>query len=230
VQQTTTLQNNQQNDYLEKVSNKLSIYGKGEVTTECLAKGKKIIKASKPELPNGWYDVLDYMIEENGFTDQRFIDAVEVMITTCVYPKPSHADILSYDKFIDAYTWEELLDNVRNASPEYRGKYLQSFVRIIHYGEERWCKREDATKYKLELWKPPIRLATKEELNPSEEIESGETENLSLSDLVKSMKQPPDFNNLGVNKKLIKKLSLQEREKRRKKFEAILETKKGEIK
>lgn len=210
-----TLQSLQQNDSSEKVSNKLSIYGKGEVSTECLAKGKKIIKASKPELPNDWYDVLDYMIERNGFTNQRFMDAVEVMITTCVYPKPSHADILSYDKFIDAYTWEELLTKVKDASNEYRGKYLQSFIRIIHYGEERWCKKEDAIKYKLELWQKPIRLVIKEKIvSEPEEIENEKSENMLLSDLVKSMKYKPE--------RIGRKLSQQERAERIKKFEAIL--------
>lgn len=215
----------QQTEQLEKCKeNKLSIYRTGKVSVESLAQGIKFIRGSKPELSNDWYDVLEIMLDQNGFTDQRFKDAVQVMISTCVYPKPSHADILSYDKFIDAYTWEELLTNVKDASNEYRGKYLESFVRIIHYGEERWCKKEDAIKYKLELWKrpTPIKLVTREEIIPAlaalEEVESEEAKNMSLTDLVKSMKFKPE--------KIGKKLTQQEREERKKKFNAILEAEK----
>jgi len=203
------LQSNQQNEQLEKCKeNKLSIYGIGKVSAESYAQGAKLIRGSKPKLSTGWYEILEIMLDQDGFTDQKFKDAVQVMISTCPYPEPSHADILSYDKFIDAYTWEELLTNVKDASNEYRGKYLESFVRIIHYGEERWCKKEDAIKYKLELWKrpTPIKLVTREEIIPAlaalEEVESEEAKNMSLTDLVKSMKFKPE--------KIGKKLTRQE--------------------
>ena len=84
-------------------------------------------------------------------------------------------------------------------------------------------KREDAIKYKLELWKPPIRLVTREEVIPAaiipEEITNEEKKDLSLTDLVKSMKYTPE--KIGR-----KKLSQQEREERRKKFEVILQSEK----
>lgn len=209
------MQNYQPTELLENSKeNKLSIYERGKVSAESFALGTKLIKGSKPELPDPWYEVLEVMLDQNGFTDQRFKDAVAVMISTCPYPKPSHAEILSYDKLIDVYTWDELLKNVKDAAPDFRKKYLENFVRIIHYSEERWVKKEDAIKYKLELWKKPICIFEIEESTPSE-IENENVGNLSTDFLVKSFQMP-------APKKERKIFSREERELRKKQFDEIV--------
>jgi hypothetical protein len=211
------LQNYRPIELLENVKeNKLSIYERGKVSAENFALGAKLIKGSKPELPDQWYEVLEIMLDQDGFTDQRFKDAVQVMISACPYPKPSHADILSYDKFVDAYTWDELLKITKDYSPQSRGKFLDNYVRVIHYGQERWVLKEEAIKYKLELWKKP----KKEEIIIGR-IEAGETvtqesaKSLSFKDLAKSFSiQPP-----VTDRKIF---SREERQIRKKRFEEIV--------
>lgn len=66
------------------------------------------LKKSFPKLPQGWYEILSEMIDSEGFTDQRLIDATTNLIRTCPYPEPTIANILSFDKTKKLYTYEQL--------------------------------------------------------------------------------------------------------------------------
>lgn len=59
-------------------------------------------------MPDGWYEVLNEMIDVEGFTDKRLIDATTNLIKTCQYPEPTIANILSFDKTQKLYTYEQL--------------------------------------------------------------------------------------------------------------------------
>ena len=217
VRQTNSLQNYAQTEQLESSEkNKLSVYNKGKVSAENFALGVVLIRKSKSKLSEGWYEVLQIMLDQNGFTDERFKDAVQVMISTCPYPEPSHAEILSYDKQIDAYTWDELLKITKDYSPQSRGKFLDNYVRVIHYGQERWVLKEEAIKYKLELWKKPVKdISEARILFIEESVEESHLNNLTVADLSEKFTIKPSV----IDRKIF---SREERQIRKKRFEEIV--------
>lgn len=86
----------------------ISVYEKGEVSAEAFAQGCQKIRSAFPDLPNEWYQILNEAIDEESFTDEKFRNAVWNLIKTCVYKKPTIADLLGYDKTIKIYTYNEL--------------------------------------------------------------------------------------------------------------------------
>ena len=105
----------------------ISIYGKGQVTPETLALCILTIKKAFPKLPIEWYDIMSLMITEDGFTDKRLIDATKNLIRTCIYPEPTIANFINFDKIKKVYTNEELLEITKDFSPESRLKYFKRF-------------------------------------------------------------------------------------------------------
>lgn len=132
-----------QDDLLvKKQSNQLSIYGEGRVSAEILAKNIILIKKAFPRLTQGWFDVLEQMLDEYNFTDERLNDATKNLIVTCQYPEPTISNLLSYDQKIEVYTYDELLETSKDYSPQQRRSFLESFGRIDFYGEERYARKE----------------------------------------------------------------------------------------
>lgn len=84
----------------------ISIYT-GELTAQCLVKSIAMIKKSFPSLPIGFYDVFTDRLRANGFTDERLSDAVVNVIDTCVYPAPTIAQFISFDKRIKTFTYDQ---------------------------------------------------------------------------------------------------------------------------
>lgn len=145
---------NSQRDVLEnrKANNQISVYGFGNVSAEVFAECVSDIKKSFPKLSKEWYDVLEKMLDEEGFTDERLKDATKAMIRTCEYPEPTIAKIIGFDKMIKVYTYYELLEQKKDASPTERKEHLESFERINFYGQLRFAKKDDISKYNLPTW------------------------------------------------------------------------------
>jgi hypothetical protein len=81
----------------------VSIYH-GELTQQGIIDGVKAIKKAFPSLPVDFYDILIDRLRVNGFSDDRFIDSVVYVIDTCVYPTPTIANFIAYDKRIPSIT------------------------------------------------------------------------------------------------------------------------------
>lgn len=94
-----------------ELSNSLSVYS-GELSVEGLAKGLKTIQKSFPALPIDFYDVLTDRIKANCFSDERFADAIIHVIDTCIYPQPTIAQFISFDKRIKLHSYEEMLSKL----------------------------------------------------------------------------------------------------------------------
>ena len=86
----------------------ISLY-QGQLTPQCVVSASIKLKNTFPALPTGFYDVLNDRIKEKGFSDQRLMDAINHVIDTCVYPTPTIANIISFDKRIKLYTYDEVL-------------------------------------------------------------------------------------------------------------------------
>lgn len=110
-----------------ETSKEVSIYGQGKVSTKTFAECIIRIKKAFPDLPDGWYDILEELLDAEKFTDKRFIDAAKNLIINCQYPKPTIANILSYDKKMQLYTYDELIKLTTDLSNESRRLFLQKY-------------------------------------------------------------------------------------------------------
>ena len=98
-------------------NDKVSVY-KGELTPKCLVENMAVLKKSFPSLPGGFYDILVDRIKENGFSDERLRAAISNVIDTCIYPTPTIANIISFDRHVKLNTYEEMLKKMNEIGPE----------------------------------------------------------------------------------------------------------------
>ena len=123
--------------------NEISIYKdsltRNHVKAECLK-----IRTAFPSLEKHFTDLLTEALVRNNFTNQRFTDAKNYVIDNHVYPKPSIAEFISYDKKVKTYTHKEAC--------EVGMEYLQSTD--VGIGVCVWTDKQDFKNYGLKEWKP----------------------------------------------------------------------------
>ena len=91
-----------------------------------MALGIVKLKRAFPKLNEGWYLILEEMLDEEKFTDARFTDAINNLIKTCPYPEPTIANIIGYDRLQKVWTYDEALEYTNKYSNERRKKFLDS--------------------------------------------------------------------------------------------------------
>ena len=130
----------------------ISVYS-GELSTRTVIDGIKKIKAAFPNLPPDFYDILSDRIKENGFSDMRFVNAINHVIDTCKYPTPTIADFIGYDKQIKLYSHEEMLAKINFIGNSFR---WDNYKPIKFRDREKlvWVHVDDISKYKLKIYKP----------------------------------------------------------------------------
>ena len=77
----------------------MSIYN-GELTKRKIVYASSRIMAAFPKLEKEWHDIFYEMVIEEGMSDDRLIAAVNNAIKTIIYPEPTIANFLNYDKKI----------------------------------------------------------------------------------------------------------------------------------
>lgn len=114
----------------------LSIY-KGEIASkeEIKTEVKKLI-AAFPEVTNDFLIILIERLVENGFTKERVKDAIGHTIDTNPYKRPSIADIISFDRKIRLYTYNEVQ---AKCMPGYLA--FEHFERIEIGGKKRFIEK-----------------------------------------------------------------------------------------
>jgi hypothetical protein len=87
------------------------------------------------------------MIKINGFTDERLSDAVTNVICTCVYPTPTIAQFISWDKRIKIYKYFDIVKMVDDGDQNAFDRYK----RIVMPGipEAVWIHVNDIAKYNI---------------------------------------------------------------------------------
>ncbi|MDD5013700.1 MAG: hypothetical protein PHW73_01185 [Atribacterota bacterium] len=78
------------------------------MTTETVIEQGKRIKAAFPSLPKFFYDILWDRLKAHNFNDDRLISAVDYLIDNCIYPVPTIANLITFDKRVKLYTYQEL--------------------------------------------------------------------------------------------------------------------------
>jgi len=86
----------------------ISIYT-DKLTTAGIVSNVARIKQAFSQLELGWYDVLTDMLRKCNFTDKRLSDSVDHVIKTCVYPHPTIAQFLSFDKKVKVNSYNDMI-------------------------------------------------------------------------------------------------------------------------
>jgi hypothetical protein len=122
---------------------------KGELTTRNVVKGIKRIKEAFPTMPPGFYDVLSERIKANGFTDERFQDAISHVIDNCHYPTPTIAQFISFDKKVKMFTYGQMLKmfDESGMSPEFWNGY--KMFKFSDKPKPVWIHLNDVQQYNI---------------------------------------------------------------------------------
>ncbi|HZW38236.1 MAG TPA: hypothetical protein VFF33_02960 [Ignavibacteriaceae bacterium] len=134
---------------IRQESNKLSIYAKGKpLTMHSAMKISERIAIGFPELNKGFYVLLAERLIANGFTEERFIASVNHVIDTFHYGKlPNIAEFISFDKEIQAFTYEQILEKLKDDKLAFEKHTLVNLN-----GLKRYVRNEDKENYKLNKW------------------------------------------------------------------------------
>jgi hypothetical protein len=142
----------------------MSIYN-DELTTQNIIEGTVKLKKSFPSLTKEFFDVFADRIKDNKFTDKRLNDSINYVIDNCIYPTPSIAQFISYDKRIKLYTYHDIVrmqDQTQHAFKSYRP------VKIHGVNKPMYASINDIAQYNLEKWDPRIHKMPKEEKEKQE--------------------------------------------------------------
>jgi hypothetical protein len=130
----------------------MSIYN-DTLTTQNIIKGTAKLKKSFPALTKEFFDVFADRIKENKFTDCRLNDSINHVIDNCIYPTPSIAQFISYDKRIKLYTYSDMVrmqEQTQNAFKSYRP------VKIHNLNKPMYASILDIERYNLTKWDTKI--------------------------------------------------------------------------
>ena len=108
------------------------------------------VRQAFPSLPVEFFDILSDRVKENGFSDQRLKDSVTNVIDNCIYPTPTIAQFISFDKRFKIYTYDQVL----KLNDELSGKAFEYYRPTRHYGFSKpaYAHISDIEKYKLTPW------------------------------------------------------------------------------
>jgi hypothetical protein len=122
----------------------ITIY-KGELTTNAVIQSLKDIKQAFPVLPVDFYDIFQRRIKANNFCDERLNDAVNFVIDNCVYPTPTVAQFITFDRRVKFYKYEELL-KMSNENSEIWNSYKAIDIGLP---KKVWFHINDIAKYNI---------------------------------------------------------------------------------
>lgn len=77
----------------------------------------KSIKLAFPELTPGFYEILIKRIRANGFSNKRFERSVQHVIDNCLYPRPTIAEFLKYDRSVEIFSYDKVLQILNDTGP-----------------------------------------------------------------------------------------------------------------
>lgn len=126
----------------------ISIYN-DELTKECIAKENVKLMTAFPALEPGFFKVFSDRIKANNYTDQRLKDAIGYVIDNCVYPTPTIAQFISFDKRIKLYSYDDVLKINEISNTAFQ---THRPVRIGNLDRPMYATINDIEEYKLKQW------------------------------------------------------------------------------
>jgi len=133
---------------IKKEHCEMSIYN-GELTKRKIVDASSRIMAAFPKLEKEWHDIFYEMVIEEGMSDDRLIAAVNNVIKTIIYPEPTIANFLNYDKKIKLYTYDQKLKLINEVGANVANKLYLS-VKIEGMTKPMWAHVSDIEKYELQ--------------------------------------------------------------------------------
>jgi len=131
---------------LKECNNEISTY-KGPLTGRALFREIAKIQAAFSALPKEFYDILSSRLADNGFTDERLKDAVNNVIDTCLYPTPTIAQFISFDKRIKVHKYPEIVKMVEDGDPNAFNRYKR--IELPGLPEAVWIHVNDIAKFNI---------------------------------------------------------------------------------
>jgi len=128
--------------------NEISTY-KGELTPRFVMEQMAKIQNAFPALPSGFYEAMSARLKEAGFCNERLSDAVNHVIDTCIYPQPTIAQFISFDKKVKLYSYQDMLKMADD------GLWSESFQAVKLDGRTFpvWAHIDDIKKFNLQIFK-----------------------------------------------------------------------------
>ena len=90
----------------------ISVYSGQTADTKTVATELRKLKAAFPAIENEYINVLSERIHANAFTEERIKDAVGNLIDNFKYPRPSIADVISFDKRVRLFSYSEYTNEI----------------------------------------------------------------------------------------------------------------------
>ena len=87
------------------------------------------------------------MAKEEKFTDERFRDSVHCVIKTCIYPTPTIAQFISFDKRVKVFKYPEIVKMVEDGDPNAFDRYQR--IQMEGLPEAVWIHINDVAKYNI---------------------------------------------------------------------------------
>ena len=127
----------------------VSVYS-GKLTQIGIPESMAKLKKSFKTLDNGFFDVLSDRILENNFSDEKLKASINHVIDNCIYPSPTIAQFLNYDKTISVYSYDDML---KMFGANKKAFEMHKAIRIGERTKPMFADIADIETYKLELWK-----------------------------------------------------------------------------
>ena len=118
----------------------LSLYS-GELTPKVVSESMAELKAAFPALPAEFFVMLSRRVKDNEFSDERLKDSVRHVIDTCVYPSPTIAQFIGFDKKVRLFTYYEMCEKVTQAGGD--GKLWDYYEIKKINGKNFWFSKSD---------------------------------------------------------------------------------------
>lgn len=134
--EVTNLNQSLQQFVTQKECDEISVYT-GEIASReiILSETKKLV-AAFPEITNDFIILLIDRLTDNKFTAQRVKDAINNIIDNSPYKRPSIADIISFDKKIKTFSFDEIQSKCRWDYPAFN-----HFNRVQINGKWRYVEK-----------------------------------------------------------------------------------------
>lgn len=101
----------------------------------------------------GFFEVFSEALVNNGFSDSRLQDATSHVIENCVYPAPTIAQFISWDKRIKVVSYEEMLNKLNElGGDKIAGKIFESQYKPIKFPNREktvWVHVDDVKMYNI---------------------------------------------------------------------------------
>ena len=128
-------------------ANEISLYKGSIISDESIVRYSVKIRQAFPSLEPGFYNILLEMAKEENFTDERFRDAVHNVIKTCIYPTPTIAQFISFDKRIKVFKYHDIIKMVDDGDHNAFDRYKR--VEMDGLPEAVWIHKNDIAKYNI---------------------------------------------------------------------------------